>query len=230
MKEFLYILFCVVILGLGIILLNSKGANELFLTDYPVYVSPGVDFSKMNHIKSTYSPSKTTQTTTRSLIGKDLSKKAVAKGNTVFPSQSGNSGLASTSLYSGGLFDSRMNRANNSVTGQGVNGMPSLPLIRSGEGSATSGNQNGSGLIAGGSAEPGNAFRAFVPLNPVNDYREGDIMHPGGNPGQDDQLVSVPVGDGLLPLFLMGVFYVLFALKKEMFRKENSIFHKKTGY
>ncbi len=223
MKEFLYILFCVVILGLGIILLNSKGANELFLTDYPVYVSPGVDFSKMNHIKSTYSPSKTTQTTTRSLIGKDLSNKAVAKGNTVFPSQSGNAGHASTSQYSGGFFDSRMNRVNNSVTSQGVDGMPSLMLIRSGEGSATSGNQNGSGLIAGGSAPSGNAFRAVVPLNPVNDYREGDITHPGGNPGQDDQLVSVPVGDGLLPLFLMGVLYILFVLIIERLRKEKHI-------
>jgi hypothetical protein len=224
MKEFLYILFCVVILGLGIILLNSKGANELFLTDYPVYVSPGVDFSKMNHIKSTYSPPKTTQTTTRGLIGNDLSKKAVAKGNAVYPSQSGNAGHVSTSLYSGGFFDSRVSRANNSVPGQGVNGMPSLPLIRSGEGSATSGNQNGSGLIAGGGpAASGNAFRAFVPLNPVNDYREGDITHPGGNPGQDDQLVSVPVGDGLLPLFLMGVLYILFVLIIERFRKEKHI-------
>jgi hypothetical protein len=117
-----------------------------------------------------------------------------------------------------------MNRANNSVAGQGVNGMPSLPLIRSGEGSATSGNQNGSGLIAGGGpAASGNAFRAFVPLNPVNDYREGDITHPGGNPGQDDQLVSVPVGDGLLPLFLMGVLYILFVLIIERFRKEKHI-------
>lgn len=223
MKEFLYILFCVVILGLGIILLNSKGANELFLTDYPVYVSPGVDFSKMTHIKSTYSSPKTTQTTSRSLIGKDLSKKTVAKGSAVFPSQGGNSGLASTSLYSGGLYDSRVNRANNSVTGQGVNVMSSLPLIRSGNGNATSTNQNGSGLIAGGAAASGNAFRAFVPLNPVNDYREGDITHPGGNPGQDDQLVSVPVGDGLLPLFLMGVFYILFALLKEKLRKEQHI-------
>jgi hypothetical protein len=222
MKEFLYILFCVVILGLGIILLNSKGANELFLSDYPVYVSPGVDFSKMDHINSTYRSPQTSQTTARSLIGKDLSKKTVTKAGSAALAQNGNSGLASISPYSGGLLDNRMNKDNNPATGQGVNVMPSLPLIRSGNGNAVSGNQNGSGLIAGG-VSSGNGFKAFVPLNPVNDYREGDITHPGGNPGQDDQLVSVPVGDGLLPLFLMGVFYVLIVFLKQKYRREEGV-------
>lgn len=214
MKEFLYILFCVVILGLGIILLNSKGGDDLFVSNYPVYVSPGVDFSKMDHVKSTYTTPKRSQTVSRSLVGSDLNKKPVARNNSVFPSSDVNIGHPTTSPYSGGLFDNHKNTGNNSGTANAGNIASSMPLMRSANGNTASGNQNGSGLIAGGSGASVNTFRAFVPLNPVNDYREGDIVHPGGNPVEEDQLVSVPVGDGMLPFLFMGIFYTLFLLFK----------------
>lgn len=228
MKEFLYILFCVVILGLGIILLNLKGGDELFLADYPVYVSPGVDFSKMDQINSTYKSSFRSQTATKSLITREANKRPMHGPNSsLLPSQETNSGLTQVATHSGGTYGNGTNSVANNATQGSNSGSNMLSLIRPGNGSS----ENGNGLTAGGAlASGGGAFRSVVPLDPVSDYREGDITHPGGNPGQDDQLVSVPVGDGLLPLFLMGVFYVLFALKKEMFRKENSIFHKKTGY
>lgn len=220
MKEFLYILFCVVILGLGIFLLNSKGGNDLFLSDYPVYVSPGVDFSKMHNTRSTYTSIQKAQINTRSLIGKDVSIKTSVKSNPELLSQETNSGLASTSTYSGGLGN-RTNRANVNNSTQDAYPLSSTPLlIRSGNGNYVNGNQNENSLIAAGSTTSGNSFRSFVSLNPLNDYREGDIIHPGGNPVEEDQLVSVPVGDGLLPFFLMGVFYMLFTMIKYKFQNE----------
>jgi hypothetical protein len=221
MKEFLYILFCVVILMLGIILLNSKGDNDLFLSEYPVNVSPGVDFSKMNNIQSTYTPpGRVRPENSGSLIGRDLSKNSTSSASSSLPVSPQ---YAPAPLYSVGISGRRVTRAGNNETNSGVGVVPSVPLIRSGNGGAAPQNKEGGGLIAAGSSTQGNSFRAFVPLSPVDDYSEGDLTHPGGNPNAGDQLVGVPVGDGLLPLFLMGFFYVLFGLLRRKLQKEQYV-------
>jgi len=216
MKEFLYILFCVVILGLGILLLNSKGADDLFLSEYPEYVSPGVDFSKMNNIKSSYVPPKRVQPVSRGLIGNNFSNKAISGGNTsLLPA--GNQNLANNtpSTTTGGLNMNKGSLRNSEESPLAT----SMLFNRTGNGNAASGSQDGNNLIAGSSTVSENNLRSFVPMDPFNDYREGDITHPGGSP-VEDPLVNVPVGDGLLPLFLMGLTYTMLNLfRRKLIKK-----------
>ncbi|MDD2286253.1 MAG: hypothetical protein PHQ11_12765 [Paludibacter sp.] len=216
MKEFLYILFCVVILGLGIILLNSTGGDELFQSEYPVYVSPGVDLSKMNNIRSTYVPAQRNQVGGGGLIGGNSSKKVLPKGNySLLSPDAANSttrGLATAPSTSGlSLIGKRTGEATS--TGGGSPGS-SVLLLRSSGGNSDAIDGQGSSPAVGSSVERG--FRGIA-VNPFSDYVEGDITHPGGNP-TGDPLVNVPVGDGMLPLLLMGVAYLLFVLFKRIYK------------
>jgi hypothetical protein len=54
------------------------------------------------------------------------------------------------------------------------------------------------------------------PSDPIiDDYVPGDITHPGIDPTEDP--IGIPVGEGLLPLLLMGIVFALLKSRKSAF-------------
>ncbi|MDY0083754.1 MAG: hypothetical protein RBR74_11285 [Ignavibacteriaceae bacterium] len=171
----------------------------------------------MNNIKSTYVPQNRSQNSTRSLIGSDLNKKSLSVGNTssLYSENVNTTPSAISSPIYGGSIGYRANQRDMQNNGDVGPLASSFLTNRSGSGGQVIGSQQGSNLLSSGSATS-TSFRSFVPMNPNTDYREGDITHPGGNP-MADSLVSVPVGEGIIPLFLMSISYILILLLRRKF-------------
>lgn len=222
MKEFIYILFCLVILGLGILLLNSKGSDELFRSDYSVHLSPGVDFSRMNNAKTSYVPSRSQSAGAKSLIPGDASLHGADRSNYSFlPSSNYTnplSGSTNTGLPAASAFSPSHGNAGFPV--QGSPSGPSALLFRSGgsNSNAIAHNQGGVSQSLGTSLSESGGLRSSAPIDPFSDYIEGDITHPGGNPTGGP--LGVPVGDGMLPFLLMGLVYTVFLIVKRIYRQQ----------
>jgi len=220
MKEFLYILFCVVILGLGIFILNSRGDNDSYLSAYQIYTHPGVDYSKMKNITTSYVPAQRNATGNLGLVGSNFDDNIVSNNSSPLLPQYRTSQLARTSAaqLSSDFNISRSHGSPNTFNvGAFSAGVSSLLISSRGTGAKDIGsNPPGGGFMAAGSTSGSNF--STVPIDPFSDYNEGDITHPGGNP-VGDPLMGVPVGDALLPLFLMGLAYVSLVLRKR-FRKK----------
>ena len=220
MKEFLYILFCVVILGLGILILNSRGGNDSYLSAYQTYTHPGVDYSNMKNITTSYVPAQRNTTGNLGLVGSNADVNLISNNSSPLLPQYRTSQVARTTqaLHSSDYNISRNQGSSNTFNVGASSAGGSVLLIPSlGTGAKDVGNNTqGRGFLAAGSTSGSNF--STVPIDPFSDYNEGDITHPGGNP-VDDPLMGVPVGDGLFPLFLMGLAYVSLIIRKRYRRK-----------
>lgn len=231
-REFLYILFFVALIGVGVYLVKATYSSDMLSQDYLVYVSP-----IKNPYNQNFQPSKIASpkgsVTSQGLVNSPF----YTSQDNQLPNFKPNQGATTTSSTPISqlppAYNSRSTVKN--PVAASVGGGATMPISygfgsnsRKNSGSGTNSNTliaqgphlSSSGSLYGRSSVPLTGQGSILmspPSNPIiDDYVPGDITHPGTDP-IEDPIESIPVGDGLLPLLLMGIVFTLLKSRESAF-------------
>lgn len=218
MKNVIYILAVLIILLLGGIIIFSPADNNItrYGSQYTSYNSSGVDLSeanfkgttsyKSNQANADFSNS-SNLVATDNFDGSNINSENIRSNNknNSFQKIGGNNATS---------FSSQNSRNTNSSDFSGSN--PMLMGIRKSGSTGSGTNSSQSGLLAQESSSLGNSMiRHAIPMDPFSDYNENDLTHPGGNPMGH----AIPVGKGIIPLFLFTLAYIVFIIYKKRIKQ-----------
>ncbi|HOG04886.1 MAG: hypothetical protein ACOX7E_06350 [Paludibacter sp.] len=227
-REFLYILFFVALIGVGIYLVKTTYSDDMLSQDYLVYVSP-IKNPYNQDFKSSKIASSKKSVTSQSLVDNPFS--SYTNQNNQLPNYKATTPSASTSQ-----LPSTHNASRKSPIATSIGGGATAPIpygfggssSRKNSESGTSSNAfiaqgpllSSSGSLSGRSSVPTSGSQGTILTSPpsdpiIDDYVPGDITHPGIDPTEDP--IGIPVGEGLLPLLLMGIVFALLKSRKSAF-------------
>ena len=221
-REFLYILFFVALIGVGVYLVKATYSDDMLSQDYLVYVSP-IKNPYNQDFKSSKIASSKKSVTSQSLVDNPFS--SYTNQNNQLPSYKATTPSTPTNTPQLPLsYNTSGNVTKSPVTASGGGGGATMPIAYGFGSSSRKNSESGSGSsgfmaqgvprLSSSSPLSQGTILTSPPVDPLNDYVDGDITHPGANP---DPIESIPVGDGLLPLLLMGIVFALLKSRKSAF-------------
>ncbi len=212
MREFLYILFFVALIVLGVHLIKATYSDDMLSQEYAVYVNPMKNPYNQNFHSSNIATQKN-PIVTQSLVDNPLTD--YTNQNHQLPSFKPSRSVSSPVSHLPSAYTPK-GITTDPVTASSGGGI-TMPIpygFGSGSGKSSS-SGTGAGTLAqglnlssSGHLSSGQSLRSAAPPAPFSDYIEGDITHPGANP-VEDPIESIPVGNSLLALFLMGIAFVI---------------------
>lgn len=231
-REFLYILFFVALIGVGVYLIKATYSDDMLSQDYSVYVNP-----MKNPYNQNLQPSKIASSkgpiTSQSLVNDPFYTNQNNQLPSFKPDQRAAASSAPTSQLPSAHNSKGITMGPVAVSGGG--GGATMPIVYGFGSSSRKNSESGTSsnaFIAQGpylSSSSSLSSRSSVPLSGqgtiltsppsdpiIDDYVPGDITHPGTDPF-GDPIESIPVGDGLLPLLLMGIVFTLLKSRKSTF-------------
>jgi hypothetical protein len=206
-RKVVYILL-IAFIGLGIIFFTHE--KDIMFSEYSVNLNPGFDLSKLNNAKTSYTPQIRTNKVSNSLIKYNINSHYSNNISSSIPSLSNNT-LYNSSSAAYSYNNTRNIGTNNTAGGSGTGGQISMLYKSSSSSSAASSVSTTSmnGFLSNNNSVFADNNRLSAPVNPLLDYKEGDITHPGGNP-TTNPIESVPIGDGMFIMLILGFAYSIF--------------------
>ncbi|GAB1417147.1 hypothetical protein MASR2M117_25530 [Paludibacter sp.] len=181
---------------------------------------PGVDLSRMNNASTSYTPQNHKKKVSKSLIKSNFYTPTIG-GSNLSSSIGSNAGSHTALNQSISQYRSMSNAVASGTSNTGGAAGGSLVMVpRGGNSNSTQGgNAQSYGLPSYNNSATSSSIRLSAPINPNDDYKEGDLTHPGGNPTEN--IESVPVGDGTFTLLLMAVVYSISLIFRQFITKKS---------